>query len=37
MTIMAGGSINTASAIDSFKLGVGTGTITGTILIYGVN
>jgi len=36
MTSNAGGSINTASAITSLEIGIDSGTLTGTALIYGV-
>ena len=35
-TTNAGGSINTSSAIDSLQIGIDSGTLTGTALLYGV-
>jgi len=35
-TINGGGTIATTSAIDSIKIGIDSGTLTGTVLIYGV-
>ena len=36
MTSNGGGSINTASAISSLEIGIDSGTLTGTALLYGV-
>jgi hypothetical protein len=35
-TTNAGGTINTASAIDSIQIGIDSGNLTGTVLLYGV-